>query len=102
MTEYCPGCVLSVAFLQEEAAAAGGVNAGRDSLLSSFGPQDVAQLLVAAADLDLQLPLLPQLAALMQVRTQTRATVLYDSLISDTRRGGVPTLETPMSRRLAG
>lgn len=61
---------------QEEAAAAaaGGVDAGRDSLLSSFGPQDVAQLLVAAADLDLQLPLLPQLAALMQVRTQTRAT----------------------------
>ena len=33
-----------------------------------FGPQEVAQLLSVAADLDLQLMLLPQMAALMQVR----------------------------------
>lgn len=42
-------------------------SSGRESLLSAFGPQEVMQLLIAASDLDLQLPLLPQLAVLLQV-----------------------------------
>jgi hypothetical protein len=49
------------------AAAAAVPDAGRESLLSSFVPQEVVQLLIAAADLDIELPLLPQLAVLLQV-----------------------------------
>ena len=62
-------CVAALLLVQSEggAAAGAGADSGRDSLLSAFGPQEVAQLLVAAADLDLQLPLLPQLSVLLQV-----------------------------------
>lgn len=54
--------------LQADGDAAAVVpDAGRESLMSAFGPQAVVQLLIAAADLDIELPLLPQLAVLLQV-----------------------------------
>jgi hypothetical protein len=56
-----------------QAGGEASADTGRESLLSSFGPEEVMQLLIAASDLDLQLPLLPQLAVLLQVRAVLHA-----------------------------